>query len=160
MSAIETYRRERTIRNPITDRALRYRANATPPEGPKQCAFCGSRENVEVGHLDGHEENTDPSNLIWTCRSCNVLSANTLRAAGLGRKTRQYNPKGKGAKSVSQWALALMSMRGQSDAMSVKDALDMVYSTPPEKRSDYNRQLWRTRKQRYGSSGRGSEVPF
>ena len=28
--------------------------------------------NVEVGHLDGHEENTGPENLIWNCRACNT----------------------------------------------------------------------------------------
>jgi hypothetical protein len=35
---------EFSTRNPeVTDRALRYRANQTPPPGPKQCAFCGSK---------------------------------------------------------------------------------------------------------------------
>ena len=29
---------------------------------------------------------------MWTCRSCNILTANTLRTAGLGRLTVQYNP--------------------------------------------------------------------
>jgi hypothetical protein len=28
--------------------------------------------SVEVGHLDGHEENTEPENLIWNRRACNL----------------------------------------------------------------------------------------
>src|SRR6185503_20079966 len=61
----------------LTDRALRYRAVKNHPPGEKRCAFCGSKSNIEVGHIDGHEEHTDDSNLIWTCRSCNVLAANS-----------------------------------------------------------------------------------
>ena len=26
--------------------------------------------NIEVGHVDGHEENHAPRNLFWTCRIC------------------------------------------------------------------------------------------
>ena len=52
------------------------------------CALCGATRTVEVGHVDGHEENTAQYNLVWTCRSCNVLCANALRHAGIGRKTR------------------------------------------------------------------------
>lgn len=78
----------------MTDRALRYRAAAHPPPGPRRCCLCGSSRNVEIGHVNGHEEDHSPANLIWTCRACNVLSANTLRAVGLGRRTHQYNPGG------------------------------------------------------------------
>jgi hypothetical protein len=42
----------------VTDRALRYRANACPPPGSKICVLCGAARTVEVGHVDGHEENT------------------------------------------------------------------------------------------------------
>ena len=41
--------------------------------------------NVEVGHINGREEDSLPANLFWTCRSCNVRCANTLRHAGIGR---------------------------------------------------------------------------
>jgi len=27
---------------------------------------------VEIGHLDGHEENSAPENLIWNSRACNT----------------------------------------------------------------------------------------
>ena len=40
-----------------TDRAYRYRANNNPPPGPPICSMCGSKRDVMVGHIDGHEEN-------------------------------------------------------------------------------------------------------
>lgn len=146
--------------NPITDRALRYRANATPPAGPRRCCLCGSKTNVEVGHVNGHEEDCDAENLFWTCRSCNVRSANTLRNAGIGRKTRQYNPASEGAKSMAQWVTAVAAMKGESQDMSVSDAVAMIRATSPEKRSKYAQEIWSRRKKRHGSSGRSSEVPF
>jgi hypothetical protein len=143
----------------VTDRALRYRANACPPPGAKICALCGSCRNVEVGHVNGREEDNSPPNLIWTCRACNVQCSNTLRSAGLGRKTRQYNPAGEGAKSLAQWLTAVMSMKGESDRMPVDAAVEMIRATPPERRSVFAKQIWSRRKQRYGDSGR-SDVPF
>lgn len=142
-----------------TDRALRYRANATPPIGPKQCCLCGSRKSIEVGHVNGREEDNSPENLFWTCRSCNVLSGNTMRNAGIGRKTRQYNPRGEGARSMAQWVTAVAAMKGESDDMSVEDAVDMIRHTSQEKRSQYAGEIWSRRKRRYGRSGR-EEVPF
>src|SRR6185312_8892488 len=101
----------------MTDRALRYRAVRNAPKGARRCGFCGTKRNPEVGHVDGHEENTEPENLIWTCRSCNVKCGLTLKRAGLGRLTNQYNPSGKGATTLGEWMTAVMSMRGESDAM-------------------------------------------
>jgi hypothetical protein len=46
----------------------------------------GPPANVEVGHINGHEEDDAPANLFWTYRSCNVLSGNTLRARSPDRK--------------------------------------------------------------------------
>ena len=132
----------------VTDRALRYRANATPPPGPKICALCGSKTNVEVGHVNGREEHSNPENLMWTCRSCNVLAANAMRGAGLGRKTHQYNPGGKGATTLGEWMTAVMSMKGQSDAMSVRDAVSIIRATSPSKRSEFASEIWSRRHQR------------
>jgi hypothetical protein len=143
----------------VTDRALRYRANACPPPGPRICALCGSTRNVEVGHVNGHEEDDAPENLIWTCRSCNVLCGNTLRHAGLGRRTRQYNPAG-GAQSLAQWVTAVLSMKGESDAMNVSDAVEMIRATPSERRSKFAKEIWSNRRHRYGSTGRSDSVPF
>ncbi len=76
----------------ITDRALRYRAVRNAPPNPRRCHYCGSRQNVEVEHVDGHEENIWPHNLSWACRSCNTRKGVTFRNAGIGRRTRQFNP--------------------------------------------------------------------
>ena len=134
--------------NPITDRACRYRANAHPPSGPKICAFCGAKQQIQVGHVDGHEENGEPENLIWTCRSCNMLHANTLRAAGLGRLTVQYNPAARGAYNLAQWLTAVMATKGGSDAKTVRSAVAMIRATPADDRSRFAYEIWRRRRSR------------
>lgn len=133
----------------VTDRAHRYRANNAIDKPAKRCVYCGTNgARLEVAHLDGHEENNDPKNLDWTCRSCNVLVANRMRKLGLGRKTHQYNPKAKGATSTAQWITAVLSMRGESNAMSTADAVDMIRATSKEKRSQFARDIWDTRRER------------
>jgi hypothetical protein len=144
----------------VTDRALRYRANNTPPEGEKICAFCGAKRNIEVGHVNGHEEDCGPENLIWTCRSCNVRCANTMRKAGVGRLTRQYNPTGEGAESVGQWVLAVQAMKGESDQMTVKQAVAMIRATPASRRSKFASKIWGQRRLHFGKTGRSDSVPF
>jgi hypothetical protein len=76
----------------ITHRALRYRANAYPPPGRKTCCPCGSSRNVEIEHVNWHEEDLSLVNLFWTWRACNLRCWNTLRRAGPSRLTRQYSP--------------------------------------------------------------------
>lgn len=136
-----------TKRANLTDRALRYRANVEPPSGPKQCAFCGSKKQIQVGHVNGREEDTSPENLIWTCRSCNVLAANRMRKAGVGRLTVQYNP-ADAAKSLGQWLTAVLSMKGESDAMTVPAAVAMIRATPASTRSRFASEIWDRRRSR------------
>lgn len=135
-------------KNKVTDRALRYRANAKAcrPSNPRICAMCGSKRNVEVGHVDGHEENTKPANLFWTCRACNVKAGAAFKKAGRGRRTRQYNPGG--AKSLAQWLTAVMSMKGESNQMSIGDAVAMIRATPADKRSEFAHEIWGRRSAR------------
>jgi len=132
----------------VTDRALRYRAHACPPPGPRICCLCGGARNVEIGHINGREEDAAPANLFWTCRSCNVRCGNTLRAAGIGRRTRQFNPAAQGAKSLGQWLTAVMSMKGESTAMSTPAAVAMIRATSPEQRAEFARQIWERRRER------------
>jgi len=82
-----------------------------------------------------------------------------MRNAGLGRKTRQYNPS-TGAKTLGQWVLAVSSMKGESDGMTVADAVAMIKATPPEDRSRFASEIWSRRRKRYGKSGRPNDVPF
>ena len=140
----------------VTDRALRYRANACPPPGERLCVFCGSTRNVEVGHLDGYEENTAPHNLIWNCRVCNTRLGAVYKRLGLGRRTRQYNPAAQGAASLGQWLTAVMSMKGESDQMTVPAAVEMIRATTPERRSEFALQIWQKRHEH----GTDSTVPF
>ena len=133
----------------ITDRGYRYRANQAIPEHPKVCVFCGSsREKLMVAHLDGHEENTVEDNLSWSCRSCNSLASNTLRNAGKGRLTRQYNPS-KGARNVGEWMQAVGAItpridrgdRGIASTMPVSEAVAIIRATPHARRSQFASEL-------------------
>lgn len=146
----------RGLANPtpkVTDRALRYRANANPPKGPKQCLWCGSKQNVEVGHLDGHEENNKPANLHWTCRGCNTALGHAFKKLGIGRRTRQYNPAG--AATLGQWLNAVQSAKGDAGGtMDLDAAIEMIRYTSPVKRSEFAREIWAKRRQEYGPTGR------
>lgn len=149
--------RPQRSRKEITDRAWRYRATAHPPPGPKICCLCGATRHVEVGHANGHEENCSSANLLYTCRRCNVQCANTLRRAGLGRLTRQYNPSSAGAENLGQWMNAVMSMKGDPGGnMAVADAVAIIRATPPYQRSRFAKQIWRLRRTR----GTDGPVPF
>jgi len=88
-----------------------------------------------------------------------VRGANTLRAAGLGRPTRQFNPP-QGARSLGQWLTAVTSMKGESNAMPVAAAVEMIRATPPERRSEFAREIWERRRVQYGPTGRSDSVPF
>lgn len=139
---------------------MRYRATAAAGAGelgPKdRCHICGNPAvPLMVGHLDGHEENDDPDNFVWTCRSCNSLASNALQAAGLGRLTHQYNPRAKRRGiTFGQYTTAVQVLRGESDAMPVNEAVEIVHSTPAYRRSSFAKDVWRLRKERYGESGR------
>jgi hypothetical protein len=143
---------------PVTDRALRYRANRTPPASPRRCLFCGARK-VQVGHLDGHEENNAPKNLVWTCRSCNTKMGVSFRRRHAGRRTRQYNPAG-GAQSSGAWMNAIASLKGEGGDMTVTDAVALIHSTPQADRHRFSKEFWERRYARYGPSGRSETVPF
>lgn len=117
-----------------------------------------------VAHIDGNESNGAAWNLGMTCRSCNARIAHVMKRLGLGRRTKQYNPSGRGAQTLAQWLAAVMSMKGESDQMPVDAAVEMIHSTPPEDRSRYAREVWQLRYE-HGTAGRRShshsdEVPF
>jgi len=111
---------------------------------------------VEVGHLDGFEENTEPENLVWQCRRCNTRLGIVFKRLGIGRRTRQFNPGDDGARSLGHWLTAVLSMKGQADAMSVPAAVSMVKATPPIQRSAFAEEIWRRRRQ-HGTDRRREE---
>jgi len=55
--------------------------------------------------------------------------AHVFKRAGLGRRVAQYNP-GRGAESLGAWMAAVESMKGESDQMSVADAVALIKATP------------------------------
>jgi hypothetical protein len=117
-----------------------------------------------VGHINGHEEDISPENLIWICRSCNARSAYWMHQAGVGRRVKQFNPSGHGAQTLAQWMAAVMSMKGESDQMPISGAVEMIHQTPPGDRSRFAREVWRLRRQ-HGTAGSGSKeyankIPF
>lgn len=66
-----------------------------------------------------------------------------------------------GARTQEQYAWALAVMRGDEDG-DAAEAAQIVLDTPHSRRSEWNKEFWRIRKQRYGPSGRkdGGAVPF
>jgi hypothetical protein len=108
-----------------------------PQDAPAVCFACGVVRGLEIGHLDGHEENQAPENLAYTCRSCNVTCANTLRKAGAGRLTNQYNP----ARNRTHYMNAVNVMLGRSRDMSLRSAIQTVQGTSHVNRAAYARGL-------------------
>jgi hypothetical protein len=116
---------------------------------------------LQVHHLDGVESHLDSHNLIRTCRSCNQLADRILKAAGWGTKTRQYNPAGKGARSLGAWMAAVMTVTGQAPQMDLREAIDLIHNTPPSERSAFASEIWRRRRARGTDRWtEGEEVPF
>ncbi|MGH9676566.1 MAG: hypothetical protein ACRD36_05640 [Candidatus Acidiferrum sp.] len=70
-----------------------------------------------------------------------------MKRAGLGRRTRQYNPDSPGARTLAQWVTAVLALHGESNAMDTTDAVALVHATPPEQRSRFAREIWRIRRE-------------
>lgn len=155
----------------VTDRAQRYRANSEEcrPAGPRRCWLCGGNRNMVVDHLDGDESNTRPENLGWACKSCNTALGIAFKKAGLGRLTRQYNPKkrGRAPHGFTQyaWAVGMICRKrdrakglcSNSDDPLVKDAVKIIRETPAAARREYARRAVAGRGARRGFL---DEVPF
>jgi|SRR5579875_2450551 len=132
----------------ITDRAHRYRAQACIPLGPHRCELCGSTRFLVVDHRDGNEWNDAPENLRWLCKACNTRFGLRMAHAGVGRRTRQFNP---GAETLAEYVEAALShRRGEHDAGG-----RIIHETPPERRSRFAEEIWR-RRRAHGTDRRSS----
>jgi hypothetical protein len=148
----------------ISDRAKRYRANQAgcKPSGPKVCAYCPSRKNVIVNHIDGDESNGDRRNLNWACKSCNTAIGKAHAAAGVGKRTRQMNPPPDFKQYA--WAIGMICRKrdeergacSRSSDPLVKEAVAMIRATPGPLRRKYAAQAAASR----GRGRTGWEVPF
>jgi len=138
----------------VTDRAKRYRANQPElrPPGPRICGLCGRRSNDKR-----NEEHTEPENLMWTCRSCNALATAAMKRARIGKRTAQFNPAARGARSLGAWVSAVRVMKGELPG-DVRDAVEMIRATSPAQRSEFAEEIWRRRRREHGTDKWG--VPF
>jgi hypothetical protein len=148
VSDLEADQRGALLRENLTDRAQRYRANAEPPDGPKVCLFCGTRSKLMVGHLNGRDSDNTPDNLHWTCRSCNTLHANALKRARMGKRTAQFNPSKSGGVAVpawagtgAKWAAQFNPSKSGGGAKSLGQWIQAVGAITPHKYPDRNEAL-------------------
>jgi hypothetical protein len=143
---------------PVTDRALRYRARKLAPK-LERCIYCGAPRPRDVDHIDGREENDAVDNLAPACHACNTRKGYAFLRAGIGRRTRQFNPaeKGDGARNLAQWVMAVMSIHGQGP-LPIREAVRLIRATPPADRAAYAAEIWRRRRAR-GTGGRARPLP-
>jgi len=127
---------------------LRYDAHRCAPDDSRICGFCGSTENVDLHHIDGHEEHSETANLMWACRSCNVRVSVQMAYLGLGRPTKQMNPASQGATSLGQWLTAVRSAKGEIADMDVAQAVRTIHATPAQRRSEFAYRIWEIRRRR------------
>jgi len=109
--------------------------------------------------VDGDEQNSSRNNLAWACRSCNVTIGAAMKRHGLGVRARQFNPAvDTGARTLGQWITAVLSMKGESDAMEPSAAVEMIRATPAARRSRFAQEIWQARRERgtdrWATSGR------
>ena len=152
----------------ITDRAKRYRANTAAAGADisrQHCCYCGATNPRDLDHVNGREADSDPSNLVPACRSCNAGKGALFARLKIGKKTAQYNPAGAGAATLAQWTAAVLSITPHDPAkkrygagpMEVADAVQLIRDTPPARRSKFGAML----SHRRARGGRGKdEVPF
>lgn len=122
----------------ITDRAKRYRANRTPPPGPRRCTFCARRKNIDIDHVTGDESDDDPGNLMYLCRPCNTLKGIVQARNRIGQRTRQYNPLTVPTfAEFKHYAAVLLGI----DPGDAAQATAAIRATPPEKRAEYSGKI-------------------
>jgi hypothetical protein len=127
----------------VSDRANRYRAvrvlEQLPENQRDRCHFCGNDdEPLLAGHVDGNEDNGDPSNISPTCRSCNNAIATNFTRVNVGRRTRQFNPAAPAATS-GEYIWAVNTLRYGRSRSSILRAVAKIQSTPHAKRNRFIR---------------------
>src|SRR5262245_15588946 len=70
-----------------------------------------------------------------------------MKSLGMGRRTRQYNPRAEGAQDSCLGMAAVMSMTGESDQMGVDEVVEMIHATPVENRDHFATEIWSLRRQ-------------
>jgi hypothetical protein len=84
---------------------------------------------------------TGRRNLRWLCKRCNTRLGLAMARAGIGRRTRQFNP---GARNLAEYTEAAMEhTRGAHDAGGA-----VIHETPKERRQEFAAKIWRLRRAR------------
>ena len=133
----------------VTDRQHRRRARGCiDKEQVKRCAFCGSKRNLRIHHLNGIESDNDSNNLVWACHACNTRIGWLLKRHNIGRRVDlEYNP-AQPARTLAQWVMAVKSMHGESDELTPRQAIAIIRATSPARRSSFAEQIWKIRRAR------------
>jgi hypothetical protein len=126
------------VKKNLTDRAKRYRAQKSKPNGPKRCNFCTSRRNIDIDHIDGDESDGTPANLMYLCRSCNTTKGFIQARNRVGVRTRQYNPNERPTLAKFKHAAAILLGKIKGD---VAAATAYIKGTAPEKRAEFAGQM-------------------
>lgn len=102
----------------VTDRQHRRRARGCIEKDQlKRCAFCGSKRNMRVHHLNGIESDNNPANLVGACHACNTRIGWLLKRHNIGRRVDlEYNP------AQPARTLAQMDDGGQEHARRIRRA--------------------------------------
>lgn len=137
-----------TGKEAVTDRAYRYRAQEVLDQLPQRhrnrCHFCGATSfgtRLLTGHVDGHEENTSPENISPTCRSCNnTMAANFVRA-GIGRRTRQFNPRTRPITTAVSYRRVVRQLKEEENPDLVLAAIARLHATPHARRNRFAAEL-------------------
>lgn len=133
----------------LTDRGKRYRAQRAVDQRDTRCIYCGRPDARCVDHINGSEDDLAAENLARACQSCNTSKGLLFARLGIGRRTRQFNPRAKaaGADNLAQWVMAVLSIKGHGP-LPVKEAVEIIRATPPADRSVYASEIWRRRRAR------------
>lgn len=132
---------------PISDRGNRYRANQVFDQLPaavrNRCHFCGRTAmavKMMAAHVDGFEENNDPSNISTTCRSCNSVTAANFARNNVGRRTVQYNP-AQAIRSADAYLQAIEVLKASDDSEEIHHAIARIQATSHHDRTAFAREM-------------------
>lgn len=56
------------------------------------CEWCGTKERVQIHHIDHDREHNTVENLMWLCGNCNIIEAHLWALRQSGRAVVSFNP--------------------------------------------------------------------
>lgn len=68
-------------------RGERYKRKLLASGVAEECVLCGSKETLNVHHIDGNRKNNDVENLVFLCSICHITKAHTYYRDDKGKIT-------------------------------------------------------------------------